>query len=162
MVVNRGIVRHGNGTPHNLTDLLINMDGKGSLDYVIAYIKFLCLQNIGWISHERSKSCLPKLFVRISREYKSLFKVLLKILLWLSALGYCVTTVLVEDVGRDSSVGIATRYGLEGPGTESRWGRDFPPSSILPWSPPSLLYNRYRVFPEGKAAGAWRWPSTPI
>jgi hypothetical protein len=32
--------------------------------------------------------------------------------------------------GHDSSVGIATRYGLEGPGNESRWGRDFPhPSS---------------------------------
>ena len=28
--------------------------------------------------------------------------------------------------GRDSSVGIATRYGLDGPGIESRWGRDFP------------------------------------
>jgi hypothetical protein len=27
---------------------------------------------------------------------------------------------------RDSSVGIATRYGLDGPGIESRWGRDFP------------------------------------
>jgi hypothetical protein len=26
----------------------------------------------------------------------------------------------------------------------------------------SLLYNGYRVFPRGKAAGAWRWPSTPI
>jgi hypothetical protein len=25
-------------------------------------------------------------------------------------------------VGRDSSVGIATRYGLDGPGIESRWG----------------------------------------
>jgi hypothetical protein len=30
-----------------------------------------------------------------------------------------------------------------------------------PWGPPSLLYNRYRVFPGGKAAGAWRWPPTP-
>ena len=29
-------------------------------------------------------------------------------------------------VGRDSSVGIATLYGLDGPGIESRWGRDFP------------------------------------
>ena len=28
--------------------------------------------------------------------------------------------------GRDSSVGIATRYGLDGPGIESRRGRDFP------------------------------------
>jgi hypothetical protein len=29
-------------------------------------------------------------------------------------------------VDRDSSVGIATRYGLDGPGIEPRWGRDFP------------------------------------
>ena len=29
-------------------------------------------------------------------------------------------------MGRDSSVGIAARYGLDGPGIESRWGRDFP------------------------------------
>ena len=27
--------------------------------------------------------------------------------------------------GRDSSVGIATRYGLDGPGIESRWGTKF-------------------------------------
>ena len=33
--------------------------------------------------------------------------------------------------GRDSSVGIATRYGLVGPGIESRWGRDFPHPSRL-------------------------------
>ena len=25
-----------------------------------------------------------------------------------------------------------------------------------PWGPPVLLYNRYRVFAEGKAAGEWR------
>jgi len=25
----------------------------------------------------------------------------------------------------------------------------------------SLLYNGYRVFPGGKAAGKWRWPATP-
>jgi hypothetical protein len=31
-----------------------------------------------------------------------------------------------KEGGRYSSVGIATRYGLEGPGIESRWGRDFP------------------------------------
>ena len=31
----------------------------------------------------------------------------------------------VSPVDRDSSVGIATRYGLDGPGIESRWGRDF-------------------------------------
>jgi hypothetical protein len=27
---------------------------------------------------------------------------------------------------RDSAVGVATRYGLVGPGSESQWGRDFP------------------------------------
>ena len=29
------------------------------------------------------------------------------------------------SVGRDSSVGIATRYGLDGPGIESQWGARF-------------------------------------
>jgi hypothetical protein len=28
-------------------------------------------------------------------------------------------------MGRDSLVGIATRYELDGPGIETRWGRDF-------------------------------------
>jgi hypothetical protein len=53
-------------------------------------------------------------------------------------------------VGRDSAVGIATRYELDGPGIEFRWGPD------RPWGLPSLLYNGYRVIPGGKAAGAWR------
>jgi hypothetical protein len=30
------------------------------------------------------------------------------------------------ECGPDSSVGIATAYGLVGPGIESQWGRDFP------------------------------------
>jgi len=32
----------------------------------------------------------------------------------------------VHYVGRDSSVGIAIRYGLDSPAIESWWGRDFP------------------------------------
>jgi hypothetical protein len=35
-------------------------------------------------------------------------------------------TVCYLLVDRDSSVGIATRYGLDGPGIDSRWGRDIP------------------------------------
>ena len=31
----------------------------------------------------------------------------------------------MEVEGRDSAVGIATRYGLDGSGIESRWRRDF-------------------------------------
>jgi len=40
-----------------------------------------------------------------------------------------------------------TRYELDGPGIESQWGRDFQHTSLpaLPWGPPSLLHNRYRV-----------------
>ena len=42
-------------------------------------------------------------------------------------------------MGRDSSVGIATRYRLDGPGIESWWGLDFlhPPRPALgPTQPP--------------------------
>jgi hypothetical protein len=41
--------------------------------------------------------------------------------------------------GPGSVVGIATGYGLEGPGIESRWGRDFPHLSrpaLGPTQPP--------------------------
>jgi hypothetical protein len=34
-------------------------------------------------------------------------------------------TALNEKRGLDSSVGIATGYGLDGPGIEFRWRRDF-------------------------------------
>ena len=49
------------------------------------------------------------------------------------------TQVIISFRGRDSSVGIATRYGLDGPGIESRWGRDFPHPSrpaLGPTQPP--------------------------
>ena len=63
---------------------------------------------------------------------------------------------LVWPVSRDSSVGIATHYGLDGPEIESRRGRDFRTRPGRPWVPRSPLYNRYQVFSGGKAAGAWR------
>jgi len=44
---------------------------------------------------------------------------------------------LVQNESLDSSVGIATRYGLDGPGIKSRWGRDFPhPSRPAPGPTP--------------------------
>jgi len=52
--------------------------------------------------------------------------------------------------GPGSSVGIATDYGLDGPGIESRWGKIFRTCLDRPWGPPNLLYNGYRVFPGGK------------
>jgi hypothetical protein len=53
------------------------------------------------------------------------------------------------DVGRDSSVGIATRNGLGGPGIESRWGEIFRTRQDRPWGPPSLLYFECRDFFPG-------------
>jgi hypothetical protein len=57
--------------------------------------------------------------------------------------------------GPGSSVGIATGYGLHGLGIKSRWQRVFRTHPDRPWGPPSLLYDGYRVFPGGKATGAW-------
>ena len=59
---------------------------------------------------------------------------------------------------RDSSFGIAT-CGLDGPGIESRWRRDFQRPSRPALR--SSQYNVYRVFHVGKAAGVWRWPDIP-
>ena len=70
--------------------------------------------------------------------------------------------IIITIRGRDSSVYIATRYGLDGPGIKSRWGRDFPYLSrpaLGPTQPP--LQWVPGLFPGGKAAGAWRWPPTP-
>ena len=54
-------------------------------------------------------------------------------------------------MGGYSSVGTATDYGLDGPGIESWWGEIFRTRPDRPWSPPSLLYNGYRVFPGVKS-----------
>ena len=57
----------------------------------------------------------------------------------------------------DSSVGIATLYGLDGPGIEPQWDEIFRTRPDRPWGPPSVLYNGYRVsFQGGKAAEVWR------
>ena len=47
--------------------------------------------------------------------------------------------VYLRMCGPGSVVGIATAYGLDGPGIESRWGRDFPHLSrpaLRPTQPP--------------------------
>jgi hypothetical protein len=50
-----------------------------------------------------------------------------------------ITLYVLVTGGPGSSVGIATGYGLDGPGIESRWGRDFPHLSspaLEPTQPP--------------------------
>ena len=63
-------------------------------------------------------------------------------------------------VGRDNSVSIATRYGLDCPGIEFRWGRDFshPSRPALGTTQPPIQW--VLVFPGFKTAGAWCWPLT--
>ena len=60
------------------------------------------------------------------------------------------TSEVTDICGPGSSVGIATGYGLDSPGIESRWRRNFRTCPDRPWDPPSLLYNGYRVFPVNK------------
>jgi hypothetical protein len=63
-------------------------------------------------------------------------------------------------MGRDSSVGVATRYGLDVPGIEPRFGRDFhhplrpPPMSIN--SPVQWVSGLFTGRGGGKAARTWR------
>jgi hypothetical protein len=58
-------------------------------------------------------------------------------------------------VGRDSLVGTATRYGLDGSGIESRWGRGFPRLSRTALEPTQLPLQWVPGFyPGGKAEGA--------
>jgi hypothetical protein len=78
--------------------------------------------------------------------------------------------VVIIIKGPGSSVGIVTGYGLDGPGIEIKnitkknlgVGAIFRTRPGRPWIPLSVLYNGYRIFPGGKAVGAWFWPPTPF
>jgi len=59
------------------------------------------------------------------------------------------------DVVWDSSVGIATRYLLDGGGEIFRTRPD------RPWGPLIPLHTEHRVIPGGKAAGVWRSQPPP-
>jgi len=69
---------------------------------------------------------------------------------------YCYGTFFIFLVGRDSAVGIGTRYGLDGPESNPGGSEVFRICLDGLWGTPNLVYNGYRVFPGGKAAWAWR------
>jgi hypothetical protein len=53
----------------------------------------------------------------------------------------------MHKCGPGSSVGIATDYGLHGPGIEFRWGREFPPVQTGPGAQPASCTTGTRPFP---------------
>ena len=65
---------------------------------------------------------------------------------------YCFIIVL----SRVGVVGTATRYGLDGPGIESRWGRDFTHPSRPAGVRPASYEMSTGSLPGGRAAEAWR------
>jgi len=64
--------------------------------------------------------------------------------------------------GPGSSVCIATDYGLDSPGTESRWGRDSPSVQTGPGTYPAFRKMGTGSFPGESAAGACYSPLTPF
>ena len=61
---------------------------------------------------------------------------------------YVAVCVLIIIVVRDGAVGISARFGLCGPGIESRLGGEgeiFCTCPDRPWDPPSLPYKGYRM-----------------
>ena len=97
---------------------------------------------------------------RLSSHFESrIFSIAVhKTTMWKGSLLCHLSVRLLFRGGRNSSVRIVTRYGLEGLGIKSWWGRNFRTRPDLPCCPSSLLYNWYRIFPRGKAAVAWCWP----
>jgi hypothetical protein len=75
---------------------------------------------------------------------------------------YVCVCVCVCVCGPGSIVGIATDYGLDGPGIEFRWGRDFPHLSRPGLRPTQRPVRWIPGLSRGYgAAGAWRCPSPP-
>jgi hypothetical protein len=65
------------------------------------------------------------------------------------------STVMLVNMSKMPGVssGIATGYGLDSPGIESQWGRDFPHLSRLAPGPTQSPVHGYQVFPGGKGKG---------
>jgi len=86
---------------------------------------------------------------------------------------YFVRNTIIDSCGPGSSVGIETRYELDGPGIESRWGQDFPipsrpalgltrPGRGIDHPPPYSAEVKERVelyiyFPSGPFWPVLRW-----
>jgi len=64
----------------------------------------------------------------------------------------CQSFFLPENLKNSSYRRIEWRLGLDRPGLESLWGRDFLTRPDRTWGPLILVYNGYRVISGGKTA----------
>jgi len=111
-----------------------------------------------------SKSLLHRVYLNMIRRAQLCIDAggnHLQHLLWwyiLSAFGYCINFC----VGLVSSVGIATDYGLDGPGSNPGWDVIFRPSRLAmgPTQPPLKWVSG--LSRRQSAAGACCWPLTPL
>jgi hypothetical protein len=99
----------------------------------------LCCQSENERGFSQSTSSFPRHYSPISIPYLYFFHIF-----WPHTL---------KIRGRDSSVGIATRYGLDGPGIESRWGQDFPHPSRPALGPTQPPTHWVESFPGVKRPG---------
>jgi hypothetical protein len=96
-----------------------------------------------------------------------IFPVVLNVLPYIQTQSHCISVLetyflilyYVRTAIAQSVWGMATGWTVRG--SNPGGGEIFRTRPDWFWGPPSLLYNGYRVFPGGKAAGAWRWPPTP-
>ena len=102
-------------------------------------IKYLFLKRKSAHSHRRFRDSLDSIF---------LFTFLTH--LFLSVYPLCEEKKQLYSFGLEpylaSWAGIATRYGLDGPGIESRLGRLYPHCPNCPWGPLKLPCSGYRFF----------------
>ena len=129
----------------------------------------LSWESVGWVSPPCSLICidppanefLPHRVTSVVLQYLQHCQVVVTLSgmkrIWICTLTPLDKTVEVTEgsVGRNSVVGIATSYGLNGPGIESRWGRDFPrpPRPALGHTQPPLWWES-SLFLGDEAAGA--------
>jgi hypothetical protein len=69
---------------------------------------------------------------------------------------------LLCGITRQYAVGIATRYGLDGPGIESWWGWYFPHPSRPALGPTQSPIQWVPRLSRGEAYVAWHWPPTHL
>jgi hypothetical protein len=104
-----------------------------------------------YVAHAENRTAIPRSSSQYSCPYSGHSVSI--ILHWNDALRNLSETIFSSDfygTGTGSSVGLATPYGLDGQGIESRWGREFPQSPDRPWVPPNPYTVGIGSFPGVK------------